>query len=150
MLRNGHVMIILLTFDFDPCQWQLMHQIFSLTSKEKIRCVNWHFKVPLCWSYWTSLSQMRSADVVKSALDDYFVNFHQRVIASDNWCLGSSLRHVKRRSDASIGISKCVEVIMNEFEQGSNGENPSGKIHTEIPKNKNQGGDCHIECFCRL
>ena len=118
MLRNGHVMIILLTFDFAPCQWQLMHRIFSLTSKEKIWCVTWHFKVPLCWSYWTSLSQMRSANVVKLALDDYFVDFHQRVITSDNWCLGSSLWHLKRRSGASIGISRCMVVVLNELEPG--------------------------------
>jgi hypothetical protein len=34
--------------------------------------------------YGKSLSQVRYADVANSALADYFVDFHQRVVASDN------------------------------------------------------------------
>jgi hypothetical protein len=50
--------------------------------------------------------------------DLHFVYFQQWLVSNDNWCLGSYLGHLERKSSASIGISKLVLAFQYELEQG--------------------------------
>ena len=105
ILQNWHVMIILLTFDLWslPVTIDASKLLFDIWREDLVQQVTFFQQGVYCWSYWTSFwaSRWDLPHVVKLALDDYFVDYHQWVITtSDNWCIGSSLWPVKKRFGA--------------------------------------------------